>query len=162
MLRRTLNERLKPWPMAWRPEKSAGEGTGCSKAGVALEPTAFKEADLIFRVVSRRDGKKPIVLTTNLPFSEWTTIFPSAECAIAHIDRVIHHASIISIEGDSYRRRVADASRAERKAKKGWIPPLPAGPALPLRFLGPDGSYAAIASTSTTPLRVPGHVEHLR
>jgi DNA replication protein DnaC len=78
-----------------------------------------RNADLLFQVVSRRYEKKPIVLTTNLPFSEWTSIFPNAACAIALIDRVIHHASIISIEGDSYRRRVAEESRAERKAKKG-------------------------------------------
>ncbi|WP_237079524.1 ATP-binding protein [Myxococcus xanthus] len=57
-------------------------------------------------------------MTTNLPFSEWTTIFPNAACAIALIDCVIHHASIISIEGDSYRGRMVEESRAERKAKK--------------------------------------------
>ncbi|WP_368670916.1 ATP-binding protein [Myxococcus sp. AM010] len=45
-------------------------------------------------------------------------MFPNAACAIALIDRVIHHASIISIEGDSYRRRMAEESRAQRKAKK--------------------------------------------
>jgi DNA replication protein DnaC len=57
-------------------------------------------------------------VTTNLPFSEWTSIFPNAACAVALIDRVIHHANIISIEGDSYRRRVAQENRVERKAKK--------------------------------------------
>jgi DNA replication protein DnaC len=77
-----------------------------------------RSADLLFQVVSRRYEKKPLVLTTNLPFSEWPSIFPNAACAVALIDRVIHHASIISIEGDSYRRRVAEQTRAERKAKK--------------------------------------------
>nr|WP_237079562.1 ATP-binding protein [Myxococcus xanthus] len=63
-----------------------------------------RNADLLFLVVSRRPEKKPIVLTTNLPVSEWTTLFPTAACAIALIDRVIHHASIISIEGDRKRQ----------------------------------------------------------
>ena len=76
---------------------------------------ATRSADLLFQVVSRRYEKKPIVLTTHLPFSEWSSIFPNAACAVALIDRVIHHASI---EGDSYRRRVAEESRSERKAKK--------------------------------------------
>jgi DNA replication protein DnaC len=51
------------------------------------------------------------VLTTNLPFSDWPTIFPNAASATALIDRLVHHAEIISIEGDSYRRRIAEAKR---------------------------------------------------
>ena len=51
------------------------------------------------------------MLTTNLPFSEWPTIFPYAGSAIALIDRLLHHAEIISIDGDSYRRGVAEAKR---------------------------------------------------
>jgi DNA replication protein DnaC len=61
--------------------------------------------------VSRRYEKKSVVLTTNLPFSEWPTIFPSAATATALIDRLVHHAEILTIDGDSYRRRVAEAKR---------------------------------------------------
>ncbi|NVJ03570.1 ATP-binding protein, partial [Myxococcus sp. AM009] len=43
--------------------------------------------------------------TSNLAFSEWTGIFPNGACATALIDRIIHHADIITIEGQSYRRR---------------------------------------------------------
>ncbi len=70
-----------------------------------------RAADLLFQVVSRRYEKRSLVLTTNLPFSEWPTIFPNAASATALIDRLVHHAEIISIEGDSYRRRVAEAKR---------------------------------------------------
>jgi len=70
-----------------------------------------RAADLLFQVVSRRYERKSLVLTTNLPFSAWPTIFPNAGSAIALIDRLVHHAEIISIEGDSYRRRVAEAKR---------------------------------------------------
>jgi len=46
-----------------------------------------------------------------LSFSDWPTIFPNAATATALIDRLVHHAEILTIEGDSYRRRVAEAKR---------------------------------------------------
>jgi DNA replication protein DnaC len=59
------------------------------------------------------------VLTTNLPFRDWPTIFPNATCATALIDRVIHHADVIAIEGKSYRLRQAeDRAKAPTKPKK--------------------------------------------
>ena len=70
-----------------------------------------RAADLLFQVVTRRYEKRSLVLTTNLPFSAWPTIFPNAGSAIALIDRLVHHAEIITIDGDSYRRRVAEAKR---------------------------------------------------
>lgn len=76
-----------------------------------------RNADLLFQVVSRRYERKSLVLTTNLAFSEWPTIFPNAACTTALIDRVVHHAEIIAIEGDSYRRREAAEPRAGRRAR---------------------------------------------
>jgi len=70
-----------------------------------------RAADLLFQVVSRRYERRSLVLTTNLPFSDWPTIFPNAATATALIDRLVHHAEIITIEGDSYRRRIAEAKR---------------------------------------------------
>jgi hypothetical protein len=61
-----------------------------------------RAADLLFQVVGRRYERKSLVLTTNLAFSDWPTIFPNAGSAIALIDRLIHHAEIITIEGESY------------------------------------------------------------
>src|SRR5438067_747761 len=63
-----------------------------------------RNADLLFEVVSRRYEKKSLLLTTNLPFRDWPTIFPNAACVTALIERLIHHADVIAIEGDSYRR----------------------------------------------------------
>lgn len=81
-----------------------------------------RNADLIFQVVSRRYEKKSLVLTTNLAFAEWHTIFPSATCATALIERVVHHADIVKIEGESYRLReselAANTRRDSRRAKK--------------------------------------------
>jgi len=47
-----------------------------------------RAAGLLFQVVSRRFEKRSLVLTTNLPFSAWPTIFPNAGSAIALIDRL--------------------------------------------------------------------------
>jgi len=70
-----------------------------------------RNADLLFQVVSRRYEKKSLIMTTNLAFKEWPTIFPNATCATALIDRVIHHADVLAIEGDSFRLREAEARR---------------------------------------------------
>ncbi|MCW5837151.1 MAG: IS21-like element helper ATPase IstB [Labilithrix sp.] len=75
-----------------------------------------RNADLLFQVVSRRYERKSLVLTTNLAFSDWPTIFPNAACTTALIDRVVHHSEIIAVEGDSYRRREA-AARPSRRSK---------------------------------------------
>jgi len=77
-----------------------------------------RNADLLYQVVTRRYEHKSLILTTNLHFSQWPTIFPNAGSAIALIDRLIHHSDIIAIEGDSYRHREAEAERKQRASKK--------------------------------------------
>jgi DNA replication protein DnaC len=77
-----------------------------------------RSADLLFELINRRYEHKSLVLTTNLAFSSWPTIFPNATCTTALIDRVIHHADIITIEGKSYRRREAEANKKRRGANQ--------------------------------------------
>ena len=72
-------------------------------------------ADLLFQVVSRRYEAKSIIFTTNLPFKQWDTVFPNASCAVALIDRLTHHAEIIAIDGESYRKREAERSQKSRR-----------------------------------------------
>jgi DNA replication protein DnaC len=72
-------------------------------------------ADLLFQVISRRYEQKSVVLTTNLMFKQWDTVFPNAACAVALIDRLTHHAEIIPIEGESYRKREADLTQQKRR-----------------------------------------------
>jgi len=77
-------------------------------------------ADLLFQIVSRRYEKRPTVMTTNLRFAEWNTVFPNAACATALIDRLTHHAEIIVIEGESYRKRESEIEqKARRRGKNG-------------------------------------------
>lgn len=75
-------------------------------------------ADLLFQVVSRRYEQKSIVVTTNLAFKHWDSVFPNAGCAIALIDRLTHHAEIVAIEGESYRRRDAQAHQKQQRPPK--------------------------------------------
>jgi DNA replication protein DnaC len=80
-----------------------------------------RNADLLFQVVARRYERKSIVLTTNLAFRDWPTIFPNATCATALIDRIIHHADVIDIDGESYRLRQAE-ERSRAPAPKSAMP----------------------------------------
>jgi DNA replication protein DnaC len=77
-----------------------------------------RAADLLFQVISRRHEQKSTLVTTNLSFSDWPTIFPSASCLVALIDRLTEHADICLIEGESYRRREAEARRKARRKKE--------------------------------------------
>jgi hypothetical protein len=54
---------------------------------------------------------------TNRPFAEWSEVFPNAACVVALVDRLVHRAEVIAIEGESYRVKEA-RERAEQRAKK--------------------------------------------
>lgn len=75
-------------------------------------------ADLIFQIVSRRYERRSTIVTTNLAFAEWHTVFPNVACAVALIDRLTHHAEILAIKGESYRKREAEQARKERRHGK--------------------------------------------
>ena len=71
---------------------------------------------MLFEVVARRYGKRPMILTTNRPFAEWGEVFPNATWVVTLVDRLVHHAEVIMITGDSYRAKES-AERAAAKAK---------------------------------------------
>lgn len=83
-----------------------------------------RNADLLFQIVSRRYESKSLVITTNLEFKKWPTIFPNAACTTALIDRIVHHSLIVHIEGDSYRLR--DAAKKAKTARTKTTPRSPA------------------------------------
>lgn len=84
-----------------------------------------RNADLLFQVITRRYERKSLVLTTNLAFKDWPTVFPNATCATALIDRIIHHADVIAIEGQSYRLREAEERSATGSKLRAGGPPKP-------------------------------------
>ena len=74
-------------------------------------------ADLLFEVVTRRyELRRPIALTTNKVFGEWNQVFPNAACVVTLVDRLVHRAEIVALEGKSYRLKEAQ-ERTERKVK---------------------------------------------
>lgn len=77
-----------------------------------------KAADLLYEVVNRRYERKPVILTTNRPFKEWNEVFPNATCIVTLLDRLLHHAEVTVIEGDSYRVRESEQETAARRKKK--------------------------------------------
>lgn len=76
-----------------------------------------RHADMLFQLVSRRYQTKSTLITTNRPFAEWNEIFPNAACVVSLVDRLVHNAEIIAIEGDSYRLKEA-RDRAEQRASQ--------------------------------------------
>lgn len=81
-----------------------------------------RHADLLFELISRRYEQKSTLVTTNRPFAEWKEVFPNAACVVSLVDRLMHHAEIVAIDGDSYRvkeaRERAETKSRQRKAAK--------------------------------------------
>lgn len=63
------------------------------------------ETHVLFEFIAHRYESGSLIITANQPFSRWDAIFPDSIMTVAAIDRLIHHASIIEIEGESYRKR---------------------------------------------------------
>ena len=77
-----------------------------------------KAADLLYEVINLRYERKPLIVTTNRPFKEWNEVFPNATCIATLLDRLLHHADVTVIEGDSYRVRESEREAAARRRKK--------------------------------------------
>jgi DNA replication protein DnaC len=72
-------------------------------------PCTRQSADLLYNIISRRHESKSLVLTTNLAFKQWNTVFPGAACVSAMIDRFVQHCHIVDIDADSWRQKEAIA-----------------------------------------------------
>ena len=77
-----------------------------------------RHADLLFNIVSSRSRSHSTIITTNRPFAEWGEAFPNAACLVALVDRLVHNAEIVAIDGDSYRRKEAEQRQKERSAER--------------------------------------------
>jgi DNA replication protein DnaC len=85
---------------------------------VGYLPCDRQSADLFYNVISRRHGRRSTIVTTNLPFKQWNTVFPGAACVGALVDRFIQHCHVLDIDADSYRNKDALALAARRSATK--------------------------------------------
>lgn len=73
-------------------------------------------AELLFQVIARRAERAAVIITTNLPFSEWTTMIPNARLCKAMVDRLTDRAHIIETGTESYRFRRTLAKSKGAKA----------------------------------------------
>ena len=84
---------------------------------VPLSPTG---AELLFEVFSRRYERGSILVTSNLPFDEWTSVFGAERLTGALLDRLTHHVHILEMNGDSY--RLAHSKRRSRRPRADATP----------------------------------------
>ncbi len=89
------------------------------------------ETSVLFELIGARYERRSLLITANQPFGEWGRIFPDPAMTLAAIDRLVHHATILEMNVDSYRRRAA----VERKRKAGRPP---AAATLKQTAQGPD------------------------
>lgn len=85
-------------------------------------PCDGRSADLLYHIISRRHERRSTVISTNLAFKHWNTIFPGAACVAALVDRFVQHCRVIDIDADSWRQTHASQP-----------PPAPLPPQEPAR-----------------------------
>ena len=87
---------------------------------VPLSPSG---AELLFEVFSQRYERGSTIVTSNLPFDEWTSVFASERLTGALLDRLTHHVHILEMNGDSY--RLAHSKRRSRRHRADDTPEAP-------------------------------------
>lgn len=78
---------------------------------VGYIPFEAEAANLFFQLVSARYERASVIVTSNKPFGRWGETFGDAVVAAAMIDRLVHHAEVVSMKGDSYRLKDRDLGR---------------------------------------------------
>ena len=76
------------------------------------------ETSVLFELIAARYEQRSLLITANQPFGEWGRIFPDQAMTLAAIDRLVHHATIIEMNVESYRRKAA----LDRKRGRGRPP----------------------------------------
>jgi DNA replication protein DnaC len=83
-------------------------------------PLANHEAELLFQVVAERCEQRPVIVTTNLPFSEFTKVFRDKRLCAAVLDRLTHNAHII--DTGTKTKRAPKSTPSSRRGRKGGRP----------------------------------------
>ena len=79
-------------------------------------PMVGEAGSHLFQVITRRYQHGTVILTTNRGIAEWGAIFEDTTVAVAILDRLLHHATVLQIDGDSYRMRGHRARLAQLRA----------------------------------------------
>jgi DNA replication protein DnaC len=71
------------------------------------------ETSVLFEMIAARYERRSLLVTSNQPFGDWTSVFPDAAMTLAAVDRLVHHSTILEMNVESYRKRAA-ATRQNR------------------------------------------------
>jgi DNA replication protein DnaC len=83
---------------------------------VGYIPFEAEAANLFFQLVSARYERASLIVTSNKPFGRWGEVFGDDVVAAAMIDRLVHHAEVVALKGDSYRLKDRDPGRVPAAA----------------------------------------------
>ncbi len=87
-------------------------------------PPSLTGSELLFEVFSQRCERGSTIVTSNLPFEDWTSVFSSERLTGALLDRLTHHVHILEMNGESYRLKQPKG----RKRRLGSVKGAEAGP----------------------------------
>jgi DNA replication protein DnaC len=86
-------------------------------------PLSQVGAELLFEVFSQRYERGATIVTSNLPFEEWPSVFRSERLTGALLDRLTHHVHILEMNGESYRLRQSAGRRRAARAEQNTAAP---------------------------------------
>ena len=89
---------------------------------ISYVPFEKSETDVLFTLLSERYEMRSVVITSNLPFSQWDSVFKDQMTTNAAIDRLVHHATILELNVSSYRAECAK-NKLDKTVKKTVKPP---------------------------------------
>ena len=78
--------------------------------GIGMLSYSSRHADLLFEVIHNRYEKKSTFITMTKSFPEWRDVFPNASSVVSIIDRLVHHAKIVTLDGPSFRLKESNAN----------------------------------------------------
>jgi len=85
---------------------------------ISYVPLAREETDVLFQLLSERYEMRSVVITSNLPFGKWGSIFKDEMTTAAAIDRLVHHAEILELNAESFRIQAAKTKRQKSLKEK--------------------------------------------
>ena len=102
--------RARRWPAARRADPARPLSAARHRRG-SLHPVRARGGEPVLQLVSARYERASLIVTSNKPFGRWGEVFGDEVVAAAMIDRLVHHAEVIALKGDSYRLKDRDLSR---------------------------------------------------
>ena len=79
----------------------------CARLGTCYVTKDQAETSVLFELIAARYERRSLLITANQPFGEWGKIFSDQAMTLAAIDRLVHHATILEMNVESYRRKAA-------------------------------------------------------